>query len=86
MGSTSSIPMSRSPLPTTGTPRSPPCATSRTRDGLALLVGGTGLYLRTIARGLPLGRGDNDPAVRAELQARLDADGLDPLVAELRAP
>jgi tRNA dimethylallyltransferase len=54
------------------------------RDGVALLVGGTGLYLRTIARGLPLGVGDTDPALRAELEARLEDDGLDPLVAELR--
>jgi tRNA dimethylallyltransferase len=56
-----------------------------TRDRLALLVGGTGLYLRTIARGLPLGRDDNDPAVRAELQGRLEAEGLEPLVEELHA-
>jgi tRNA dimethylallyltransferase len=53
------------------------------RDGIALLVGGTGLYLRTIARGLPLGQGDSDPAVRAEIDARLDAEGLEPLVADL---
>lgn len=54
------------------------------RGSIALLVGGTGLYLRTIARGLPLGRGDSDGALRVELEGRLDADGLDPLVAELR--
>jgi len=53
-------------------------------DGIALLVGGTGLYLRTLARGLPLGQGDSDPAVRAQLDARLDSDGLEPMVAELR--
>ena len=52
--------------------------------GIALLVGGTGLYLRAIARGLPLGTGDSDPAVRAELDARYAQDGLEPLVAELR--
>jgi tRNA dimethylallyltransferase len=55
------------------------------RGGLGLLVGGTGLYLRAIARGLPLGAGDSDPAVRGELDARYEADGLDPLVQELRA-
>jgi len=54
------------------------------RDGIALLVGGTGLYLRTIARGLPLGTGDTDPTLRAKLETRLKADGLEPLVAELR--
>ncbi len=55
------------------------------RGGVALLVGGTGLYLRAIARGLPLGAGDSDPAVRTELDARLESDGLAALVAELMA-
>jgi tRNA dimethylallyltransferase len=51
----------------------------------AILVGGTGLYLRSVARGMPLDSSDADPAVRAELEARLAQDGLVPLVAELRA-
>ncbi|MEX1343592.1 MAG: tRNA (adenosine(37)-N6)-dimethylallyltransferase MiaA [Candidatus Limnocylindrales bacterium] len=55
------------------------------RGGIGLLVGGTGLYLRTIARGLPLGHHDSDHELRAQLEARLERDGLDPLVAELRA-
>ena len=55
------------------------------RRGIGLLVGGTGLYLRTIARGLPLGRGDSDPDLRAQLEARLEADGLEAVVADLRA-
>jgi len=54
------------------------------RAGIGLIVGGTGLYLRTVARGLPLGEGDADPEVRAALDARFAADGLDGLVAELR--
>ena len=53
------------------------------RGGVALLVGGTGLYLRAVARGLPLDAGDTDAVVRAELEARLAADGLEPLVDEL---
>lgn len=53
------------------------------RGGIALLVGGTGLYLRTIARGLPLSQGDSDPQLRAELEARWEAEGLDVLVTEL---
>lgn len=53
------------------------------RDGVALLVGGTGLYLRTIGRGFPLG-GDADPAVRGRLEARMARDGLTPLVLELQ--
>ena len=54
------------------------------RGGIALLVGGTGLYLRTIARGLPLGQGDSDAQLRAELDARLEGEGLAALVAELQ--
>lgn len=55
------------------------------RGGIGLLVGGTGLYLRTIARGLPLGHADSDPELRARLDDRYETEGLDPLVAELRA-
>jgi tRNA dimethylallyltransferase len=53
------------------------------RGGCAMLVGGTGLYLRAVARGLPLDAADTDPAVRAELEAVLAASGLAPLVEEL---
>ena len=53
------------------------------RGGLALLVGGTGLYVRTVARGLPLDAGSADAALRAELEARNALDGLAPLLAEL---
>ncbi len=35
------------------------------QDGVALLVGGTGLYLRTIARGLDTAALPSDPAIRA---------------------
>lgn len=54
------------------------------RHGAALLVGGTGLYLRAIARGLPLDQRDTDPAVRAQLEARFASAGLQPLVTQLR--
>lgn len=53
------------------------------RGRLAVLVGGTGLYLRALARGLPLDEGGHDPAVRARLEERLAGEGLAPLVAEL---
>jgi tRNA dimethylallyltransferase len=53
------------------------------RGGLAFLVGGTGLYLRAVARGLPLDAGTTDAAVRAGLEGRLAADGLPALVTEL---
>jgi tRNA dimethylallyltransferase len=55
------------------------------RDGVALLVGGTGLYLRTIARGLDTEALPSDPVVRARLEADLVADGLSALVARLEA-
>jgi tRNA dimethylallyltransferase len=54
------------------------------RGGVALLVGGTGLYVRAVARGLPLDATGRDPALRADLEARHAADGLPLLVAELR--
>lgn len=55
------------------------------RGHWAILVGGTGLYLRSVARGVPLDAADADAAIRAELEGRLAGDGLGPLVAELRA-
>jgi tRNA dimethylallyltransferase len=54
------------------------------RDGVALLVGGTGLYLRTIARGLDTAALPSDPEIRARLEARLVADGLQALVTRLQ--
>ena len=53
------------------------------QDGVALLVGGTGLYLRAVARGLDLDALPDDPAVRARLEAEFAAEGLEPLAARL---
>ena len=55
------------------------------RGGLAILVGGTGLYLRAVARGLPTESLPSDSAVRARLEAEFLAVGLEPLVERLRA-
>jgi tRNA dimethylallyltransferase len=55
------------------------------RGRVALLVGGTGLYLRAVARGLPLDAVGADAARRVELEARLAREGLASLVDELRA-
>jgi tRNA dimethylallyltransferase len=55
------------------------------RGGVALLVGGSGLYLRAVARGLPLDETGRDPRVRQELESRLVGEGLHTLVAELRS-
>ncbi len=54
------------------------------RGAVALLVGGTGFYLRSVARGLAVDDLPWDVDVRAELDAALAADGLDALVAELQ--
>jgi tRNA dimethylallyltransferase len=55
------------------------------RGGLAILAGGTGLYLRAVARGLPVESLPSDAAVRARLEAEFLAVGLEPLVERLRA-
>ena len=52
---------------------------------MALLVGGTGLYLRAVARGLDLDALPDDPAIRARLEAEFAAEGLEPLAARLQA-
>ena len=54
------------------------------RDGVALLVGGTGLYLRAVAGGLDVDALPDDPAVRADLEAEFAAAGLPPLATRLR--
>ena len=55
------------------------------RGGMAILVGGTGLYLRAVARGLVTEALPADAALRARLEAEFLAVGLDPLVERLRA-
>lgn len=54
-----------------------------TRGAVAILVGGTGLYLRAVARGLDADALPSDPDVRARLEAQLEAEGLEPLVRRL---
>lgn len=55
------------------------------RNGTALLVGGTGLYLRAVARGMPLDQTGRNPDERARLERRLAGEGLHTLVAQLRS-
>ncbi len=55
------------------------------RGGVALLVGGTGFWLRAIADGLAIDALPWDPAVRASLEADLLEHGLGALVARLQA-
>jgi tRNA dimethylallyltransferase len=56
-----------------------------TDGGVALLVGGTGLYLRAVARGLDLDALPDDPGVRARLEAEFAVEGIEPLAARLVA-
>jgi tRNA dimethylallyltransferase len=54
------------------------------RDGgVAILAGGTGLYLRAVGRGLDTDALPSDPVLRARLEAELVADGLLASVARL---
>ena len=53
-------------------------------DGVAILAGGTGLYLRAVGRGLDTDALPSDREVRARLEAALLDDGLEPLVERLR--
>jgi tRNA dimethylallyltransferase len=53
--------------------------------GLAILVGGTGLYLRAIARGLDTAALPFDPAVRRRVEAELSERGPEAGAARLRA-
>jgi tRNA dimethylallyltransferase len=55
------------------------------RQGVAIMVGGTGLYLRAIARGLATDALPSDRVVRARIEAELVADGVAALAARLRA-
>lgn len=60
-------------------------ATIGGNGGVAILAGGTGLYLRAVARGLDAEALPFDPAVRAAIEANLQADGLAPAVERLTA-
>jgi tRNA dimethylallyltransferase len=54
------------------------------RGGIAILVGGTGLYVRAIRQGLAVGELPSDPASRAEARSILGSQGLAGASARLR--
>lgn len=54
------------------------------RGKLPILVGGTGLWLDALVRGRDFAGGHAGGAVRKELQARLEAEGIEVLLSELR--
>jgi len=60
-------------------------ATIAANDGLAILVGGTGLYLRAVARGLDVDALPSDPELRARIDLELIDDGLEVAVERLRS-
>ncbi len=55
------------------------------RGGLAILVGGTGLYLRAVARGLDPDALPSDPDVRRGIDAEIEAEGVAAAAERLRA-
>ena len=54
------------------------------RGKLPVLVGGTGLYLDALIDGRTFAAGQSGGAVRRELEERLAAEGVEPLLSELR--
>lgn len=55
------------------------------KDKLPVIAGGTGLYVDNLLSGTTFTEGETDFALRAELQARLDNNGLDSLLDELKS-
>jgi tRNA dimethylallyltransferase len=55
------------------------------RGGMAILAGGSGLYLRAIARGLDPEALPSDPDLRRQIDATIEADGLDASVKRLQS-
>lgn len=55
------------------------------RRAVALLVGGTGLYLRAVAGGLDLDALPHDPALRARIERDLETEGLEVVAARLQS-
>jgi len=53
------------------------------RGGVAILAGGTGLYLRAVGRGLPTDELPSDAATRAAVEADLARDGVAAAAARL---
>ena len=53
------------------------------RGKLPILVGGTGLWMDALIRGHGFAKGHAGGAVRRELEARFEQEGIEPLLAEL---
>jgi tRNA dimethylallyltransferase len=55
------------------------------RRAIAILAGGTGLYLRAVARGFDTDALPHDPAVRARIEAELAGSGVEAAAERLRS-
>ncbi|MFL5927603.1 MAG: tRNA (adenosine(37)-N6)-dimethylallyltransferase, partial [Gaiellaceae bacterium] len=54
------------------------------RGGVAILAGGTGLYLRAVGRGIDTAALAHDPATRARIEAEIEREGIEAAAARLR--
>ena len=54
------------------------------RGNMPVLVGGTGLWMDALIQGRTFAKGAAGGKIRAELQQRLEQEGMEPLLAELR--
>lgn len=61
------------------------CEEIFSRDRIPILVGGTGLYIDSLLSGRSFGPRSEDPALRADLNAKYDALGGDAMLQELRS-
>ena len=57
---------------------------SLSRGKLPILVGGTGLWLEAVVQGRTFAGGHAGGEIRKKLQQRLENEGIDPLIAQLR--
>lgn len=55
------------------------------RGNLPVVVGGTGLYIRSLITNTQFTETDGDPALREELRQRAQSEGADSLLCELRS-
>ena len=55
-----------------------------TRGKNVLLVGGTGLYARSLLKAVPFTENSRDDEIRGNLEAEFAADGIEPLYARLK--
>ncbi|WP_419036436.1 tRNA (adenosine(37)-N6)-dimethylallyltransferase MiaA, partial [Hominenteromicrobium sp.] len=56
----------------------------RARGKNVLLVGGTGLYARSLLKAVPFTENSRDDEIRGNLEAEFAADGIEPLYARLK--